>query len=249
MKENKSVSCVAVVLAGGRGKRMGTTVAKQYLLIENKPVLYYSLKAFEDSDLFDQVILVAGKGMIPYCRREVVEKYHFKKIRAIVEGGKERYHSVWEALKLLEQKKDKEQYVFIHDGVRPFIDGEILVRAYKEVTESGACVVGMPVKDTIKIADEQGYIRTTPKRSLVWQIQTPQVFAANLIIPAYKEVIEKEQELLEQGVRITDDAMVVENVCGHPVKLVEGSYYNIKITTPEDLKVAEIFAKKMGKSG
>lgn len=246
MKESKKVSCVAVVLAGGRGKRMGTAVAKQYLLIEDKPVLYYSLKVFEDSDLFDRVILVAGKGMIPYCRREVVEKYHFKKIRAIVEGGKERYHSVWEALKLLEQ--EKEQYVFIHDGVRPFIDEDILSRAYREVTESGACVVGMPVKDTIKIADEQGYIRTTPKRSLVWQIQTPQVFASKLIIPAYKEVIEKEQELLEQGVRITDDAMVVENVCGHPVKLVEGSYYNIKITTPEDLKVAEIFCKKIGKS-
>lgn len=124
------------------------------------------------------------------------------------------------------------------------MDEQILKRAYEEVCRSRACVVGMPVKDTIKIADEQGYIDMTPKRSLVWQIQTPQVFAADLIIPAYREVIEKEQQLLEQGIQITDDAMVVENVCGCPVKLVEGSYENIKITTPEDLKIAEIFTKQ-----
>ena len=103
-------------------------------------------------------------------------------------------------------------------------------------------MVGMPVKDTIKIADESGCIHMTPRRSLVWQIQTPQVFAAELIIPAYEEVICREKELLEQGVQITDDAMVVENVCGCPVRLVEGAYENIKITTPEDLAIAGIFA-------
>lgn len=235
--------CVAVVLAGGRGKRMGTTLAKQYLLIREKPVLYYSLEVFEKSDLIDDVILVVGKGQIPYCRQEIVEKYQFRKIRAVVEGGTERYHSVWEALRILEQQKMKKGYIFIHDGARPFIKEEILRRAYDEVRGSGACVVGMPVKDTIKIADEQNCIHMTPKRSLVWQIQTPQVFSAELIIPAYREVIEHEQELLEQGIQITDDAMVVENVCKCPVRLVEGSYENIKITTPEDLEIAEIFVK------
>lgn len=239
----EKVRCVAIVLAGGRGKRMGTALAKQYLLIRKKPVLYYSLEAFEKSDLIDDVILVVGKGQIPYCRQEIVEKYQFGKIRAIVEGGAERYHSVWEALRILEREKMKDGYVFIHDGARPFIEEEILRRAYEEVRKSRACVVGMPVKDTIKIADEQGCIHMTPKRSLVWQIQTPQVFSADLIIPAYREVIEHEQELLEQGVQITDDAMVVENVCKCPVKLVEGSYENIKITTPEDLDIAEIFLR------
>lgn len=233
--------CVAVVLAGGRGKRMGSAVAKQYLMIQERPVLYYSLKAFEQSGVIDDVILVVGKGQIGYCRQEIVEKYHFQKIRKIVEGGAERYHSVWAALRLLEQEKMKEGYIFIHDGARPFVNEEILDRAYEEVCRSRACVVGMPVKDTIKIADEKGCISMTPRRSLVWQIQTPQVFAAELIIPAYREVIEKEQELLEQGIQITDDAMVVENVCRCPVRLVEGSYENIKITTPEDLKIAEIF--------
>lgn len=233
--------CVAVVLAGGRGKRMGTTLAKQYLLIREKPVLYYSLEAFEKSELIDEIILVVGKGQIPYCRQEIVEKYQFQKIKAVVEGGAERYHSVWAALRVLEQEKMKDGYIFIHDGARPFINEEILKRAYEEVKRSHACVVGMPVKDTIKIADESGCIDMTPKRSLVWQIQTPQVFSSDLIIPAYREVIEHETELLEQGIQITDDAMVVENVCRCQVKLVEGSYENIKITTPEDLKIAEIF--------
>ena len=142
----------------------------------------------------------------------------------------------------LEKENKKGGYVFIHDGARPFINEEILERSYEEVCKSRACVVGMPVKDTIKIADEKGCIHMTPNRSLVWQIQTPQVFAEELIIPAYREVIEKEQELLSQGIQITDDAMVVENVCGCPVRLVEGSYANLKITTPEDLEIARIFA-------
>lgn len=229
-----------MVLAGGRGKRMGTTLAKQYLMIHDRPVLWYSLDVFERSSLIDDVILVAGKGQIPYCRQEIVEKYGFQKIRAVVEGGAERYHSVWEGLRVLDQAGWKDGCIFIHDGARPFISESILERACREVERSGACVVGMPVKDTIKIADENGCIHMTPKRSLVWQIQTPQVFAADLIISAYREMIQKEHELLEQGVQITDDAMVVENVCGCPVRLVEGSYENIKITTPEDLMIARI---------
>lgn len=240
----KKEHCTAVVLAGGRGKRMGSAVAKQYLLIDDKPVLYYSLKAFEDSELIDDVILVVGKGQISYCREGIVEKYQFRKIKTIVEGGAERYHSVWSALSVLEKEQRRDGYVFIHDGARPFISEEILRRAYEEVCNSHACVVGMPVKDTIKIADEKGCISMTPKRSLVWQIQTPQVFSADLIIHAYQELINNEKTLLEQGIQITDDAMVVENVCQCPVRLVEGSYENIKITTPEDLEVAEIFLRK-----
>lgn len=234
--------CTAIVLAGGRGRRMGTVQSKMYLLIQDKPVLYYSLDVFEKSRVIDEVILVTGKGQIPYCRQKFVEEYGFQKIKTVVEGGAERYHSVWEGLRVLEKEKRKGGYVFIHDGARPFISEEILERAYREVCKSRACVVGMPVKDTIKIADEKGCIHMTPNRSLVWQIQTPQVFAEELILPAYREVIEKEKELLEQGIQITDDAMVVENVCGCLVRLVEGSYGNLKITTPEDLEIAKIFA-------
>lgn len=234
--------CAAVVLAGGQGRRMGTAVAKQYLLIREKPVLYYSLDAFEQSEVIDDVILVVGSGQIPYCKEEIVEKYGFQKVRAVTEGGAERYHSVWAGLKAAEAILP--DYIFIHDGARPFVDESILERAFEEVKRCRACVVGMPVKDTIKIADEQGFIHTTPKRSLVWQIQTPQVFAADLIVSSYGTMMEKEQEYLKRGIQITDDAMVVETVCGCPVKLVEGSYENIKITTPEDLEIAEIFASK-----
>lgn len=236
----KKERCAAIVLAGGQGKRMGTSVAKQYLLIREKPVLYYSLAVFEQSDLIDDVVLVVGKGQISYCREEIVEKYGFRKVCAIVEGGAERYHSVWAGLRVLQAMKHS--YIFIHDGARPFVDSGILERAFAEVKKSRACVVGMPVKDTIKIADENGCIHTTPKRSLVWQIQTPQVFAVDLIISAYRTLIEREAEYLKKGMQITDDAMVVEEICRCPVKLVEGTYENIKITTPEDLKIAEIFA-------
>ncbi len=243
----KRTRCAAVVLAGGRGKRMGTAVAKQYLMIHDKPVLYYSLDTFEKSEVIDEVILVAGKGQIPYCLREIVQKYGFQKIKAVVEGGTERYHSVWEGLCALETAGWKDGYIFIHDGARPFINEEILQRAYEEVLKSHACVIGMPVKDTIKIADEKGCIQMTPKRSLVWQIQTPQVFSAELIFSAYREMMQKEKELLQQGIQITDDAMVVENVCGCPIRLVEGSYDNLKITTPEDLEIAEVLWSRNGK--
>ena len=233
--------CTAVVLAGGSGKRMGTKVHKQYLMLKGYPVLYYSLKAFQDSAWIDEIVLVSGAGEEEYCQKEIVEKYGFSKVRKIVSGGAERYNSVWNGL---QQITEEDGFVYIHDGARPFVDEAMIGRAYEEVSASGACVIGMPVKDTIKIADENGYIASTPKRSLVWQIQTPQVFDAELIVSAYREVIEREQELLSQGVQITDDAMVVEYVCEHPVKLVQGSYENMKLTTPDDLEVAEAFLQK-----
>jgi 2-C-methyl-D-erythritol 4-phosphate cytidylyltransferase len=235
--------CTAIILAGGQGKRMGTSTAKQYLLICGKPVLYYSLAVFEQSELIDEIVLVVGKGQEEYCRQEIVEKYQLHKVKAITEGGAERYHSVWAGLCQLEKDLAK-QIVFIHDGARPFVTEEILERVYEQTLKSRACVVGMPVKDTMKIASESGWVQSTPKRKLVWQVQTPQVFAADLIVPAYRELIEQEQELLSRGLEITDDAMVAEIIGGCPVKLVEGSYQNIKITTPEDLEIASIFLGK-----
>lgn len=226
----------AIVLAGGSGKRMNSTVKKQFLMLKDKPLLYYSLKAFEDS-FIDSVILVASGEDMEYCRKEIVQKYHFNKVKKIVEGGKERYHSVINGV----MAAPVCDYIFIHDGARPFITGSILERLFEEVKISKACVAGMPVKDTIKIADSQGYIETTPKRDLVWMIQTPQVFSYELIYRAYDILQKEESRLLNEGISITDDAMVVETLLGEKVKLVEGSYRNIKITTPEDLSVAEGF--------
>ena len=229
----KKKHCIAIVLAGGQGKRMGTEVQKQYLDIAGKPLLYYSLHAFQKSNIIDEIVLVVGKGQEEYCKTEIVEKYHITKVHAIVEGGKERYHSVWNGL----QKTD-DGYVFIHDGARPFVTEDILMRVYDEVQKFKACVVGMPVKDTIKISDAEGFVDATPQRSRVWMIQTPQVFETVLIKEAYRRLMEEERS------DVTDDAMVAELMLGVKVKLVEGSYENIKITTPEDLDIGEIFVKK-----
>lgn len=229
--------CTAIVLAAGQGKRMGTKVQKQYLEIDGKPVLYYSLYAFEKSEIIDEIILVVGENQSEYCKDEIVSKYGIGKVKKIVQGGAERYHSVWNGL----QEVDDEGYVFIHDGARPFVDEEILTRAYKDVQKCKACVIGMPVKDTIKLADRDGFVNETPERSLLWMIQTPQVFESGLVKKAYALLME------QKSIQVTDDAMVVEQMLGHKVKLTEGSYENIKITTPEDLDIAEIFVKKLPK--
>lgn len=226
----------AIVLAGGRGKRMNSSVPKQFLMIKDKPVLYYSLKAFEDS-FIDSVILVASEDDMEYCQKEIIDKFGFNKVVKIVPGGRERYHSVLNGIKAASEC----DYIFIHDGARPFVTQDMLARLLECVKESKACVAGMPVKDTIKIANEDGYIDTTPKRELVWMIQTPQVFDFALIKKAYLNLEKDEYSLLEKGISITDDAMVVEMLLGKKVKLVEGSYQNIKITTPEDLAIAEGF--------
>ncbi len=230
----ENAKCTAIVLAAGQGRRMGTQIQKQYLEIQGKPVLCYSLEIFQDSDIIDDIILVVGKGQEAYCNKEIVDKYQIKKVKKIVTGGAERYHSVWNGLK----EVVGDGYVFIHDGARPFVDHEMLRRVYEEVLEYKACVVGMPVKDTIKIADGSEFSKETPDRKKVWLVQTPQVFENSLIKNAYKMLIEKEEN------SVTDDAMVVEKMVGEKVKLVQGSYENIKITTLEDLDIAEIFAKK-----
>ena len=209
---------------------MNSKVHKQYLIIQDRPVLYYSLKAFEDSAV-DEIVLVVGKGEEKFCRKEIVDKYGISKVKAIVEGGKERYHSVFEGLK---QTSDAD-YVLIHDGARPFVNQDIIRRCMQEVQKYQACVVGMPVKDTIKIADEGGYAKQTPDRKNVWMIQTPQTFSYALIYEAYEEMLKTEDTA------ITDDAMVLERIKGKKSKLIEGSYRNIKITTPEDLLIANVY--------
>lgn len=229
--------CTAIVLAAGQGRRMGTATQKQYLEILGKPVLYYSLETFQNSEIIDDIILVVGEGQEDYCAKEIVEKYQIQKVKKIVCGGAERYHSVWNGLKELSE----DGYVFIHDGARPFVDDEMIIRAYEAVLQYKACVVGMPVKDTIKITDSFEFAQETPNRNRVWSVQTPQVFGTTLIKNAYKKLIAKEDNT------VTDDAMVVEKMLGEKVKLVQGSYKNIKITTPEDLDIARIFAGEIKK--
>lgn len=224
---------VAIVLSAGRGTRMNSDVPKQYMELEGKPVLYYSLKAMEDS-FIDEIILVAGADDISYCKEEIVAKYNLSKVKAVVAGGKERYHSVWNGLRCVADA----DYVFIHDGARPALKEDVLLRALDGAKECDACVVGVPVKDTIKIVDEEGLVTETPPRNRMFQVQTPQVFKYPLIRSAYERLQKEETALLEKGVAITDDAMVVELLTDTKVKIVMGSYENIKITTPEDLVLA-----------
>lgn len=232
--------CTAVVLAAGQGKRMGTKIHKQYLHILEKPVVYYALKAFQESSQVDEVILVTGKDEISYCKEEIVDHWGLNKVSAIIAGGRERYDSVEGALKTLAHNSEaRDGYVMIHDGARPFVTPEIISRVWEDVQKYQACTAGMPVKDTIKLADKEGFGSETTIRSLTWQIQTPQAFAVPLILEAYQRM--RENPCGE----ITDDTMLVEHYMGQKVFLTKGSYENIKITTPEDLDIAEIFVKKI----
>lgn len=236
----------AIVLAAGQGKRMGTKTAKQFLLLQDKPVLYYSLKAFEDSCV-DLVVLVTGPKEAERCRKEIIDRYGLHKVAAVVEGGRERYHSVYNGIKKLEemsgQKSFAPDFVLIHDGARPFVTPQMIGQLLDETKKYGACVSATPVKDTIKIADGDGFCKATPQRNLVWAVQTPQVFAYDVALRAYDGLMEQERALLDAGMQITDDAMVVETILHQKVRLVEGSYRNIKLTTPEDLQVAQTFLK------
>ena len=230
----------AVVLAAGRGKRMQSDTPKQYMLLNGRPLICYALKAFQDS-FIDEIILVTEAGEEERCRQQIVEPFGFTKVTAITPGGSERYHSVANGLKAVSADCD---YIFIHDGARPFVTEQILERALETVRLNRACVAAMPVKDTIRIADENAFSVSTPRRDRVWLMQTPQVFEAALIRTAYDKLLQEADRLAAEGIPVTDDAMAVETLVHHPVKLFAASYENIKITTPEDLITAEGFLKK-----
>lgn len=240
MDGNINRKCVAIVLAGGRGSRMESNIPKQYMTVGNYPLIYYSLKVFEDS-FIDEIVLVCAQADESYVKKEIVEKYNFKKIVKIVPGGKERYHSVFNGLDAI----DSCDIVFIHDGARPFITEDILTKVLEETIEFGATVVAVPSKDTVKICDEDGFSVSTPNRNSVYIIQTPQTFIYDEIYKAYYELIERENELINKGISITDDAMVMEHFGNRKVKIVSGSYKNIKITTPEDIVLAETYINQV----
>ena len=223
----------AILLSAGKGTRMNQSVSKQYLMLGNQTILSYSLEQFQKSSI-DEIILVTAQEDIEYVKNNIVLPHKINKVTKIVAGGQERYLSVYQGL-LAAQNCD---YVMIHDGARPFVSQNIIERTLSAVWEYKACVVGMPVKDTIKIIDEHGYAKETPDRSHVWMVQTPQAFSYPLIFDAYSRMLMRE----DSG--ITDDAMVVERMTDYKVKLIEGSYQNIKITTPEDLDIAEVYLGK-----
>lgn len=244
--------CTAVVLAAGSGSRMKSGTAKQFMLFRGKPLLYYALQTMEQSNIIDDCILVTGEDSIAWVKKEIVEKYHFRKVAAVIAGGVERYASVANAMRHIASEnmaiQNRAGYLFVHDGARPFVTEKILRDTYEAVQKYGACVSAVRSKDTVKIADKEDFVKETPDRFYVWNMHTPQVFETELIIKAYAALEKNIEKLRREGVPVTDDAMVVEYFTDRKVKLVEGSYENIKLTTPEDLAAAEwIFEKNREK--
>lgn len=227
----------ALVLAGGSGQRMQASTRKQYIEINGKPMMVYALEAFERS-FVDEIILVVQAGDEAFCRKEIVEKYGLKKVGKIVAGGSERYHSSATGL----QAAQSCDYVLIHDAARPCLTEEIILRCMDGVIENGASAAGMPVVDTINVIDESRKVLDTPDRNHLWIAQTPQVFPYKEICAAHEKLREQESQMTaEERKAITDDVKVAKWFMGIESYMVEGAYENIKVTTPADLRIAQLF--------
>jgi 2-C-methyl-D-erythritol 4-phosphate cytidylyltransferase len=225
----------AVIVAGGKGKRMGQDINKQYIKIGEKEILALTLEIFESSKVIDEIVLVVPEDEIDYCSINIVSKYNISKVKSIAAGGIERQDSVYNGLICCNPKT---QIVLIHDGARPFISEDTILKSIECTKEYGACTVGVPVKDTIKVVNSDEFIVNTPDRSRLFAVQTPQTFKYDLILNAHKEAINKD-------IRATDDNALLESL-GHNVKIIKGSYLNIKITTPEDLIFAKAILGRLG---
>ena len=224
--------CTAVIVAAGKGKRMGTEISKQFLPLCGKEILTHTVEKFEAAKHIRDIVLVTGQDSLQDVR-DMVQEYNWKKVVSVVAGGKERQDSVWNGLQAVSEDTE---IVLIHDGVRPFVTEEILNDSIETAMEMGGCVAGVPAKDTIKVCNAENIAVATPDRSALWQIQTPQTFRKELILQAYMQA-------KEDGFAGTDDASLAEH-SGYPVKVIMGSYRNIKITTREDLLVGEAFLKE-----
>ncbi|ETP73102.1 2-C-methyl-D-erythritol 4-phosphate cytidylyltransferase [Lachnospiraceae bacterium JC7] len=264
----------AIVLAAGSGRRMHSKQKKQFMEILGKPLYTWSAEQFDSHPAVDGIIITTAEEDIPYMETltefrksgasdiystcDTAKTYPLQKLSAIIPGGKERYNSVFNGLNEIRKTEhisdtssdsdvaisgDADPIVMIHDCARPMITHAIIDDALHYAAKYHAAVIGMPVKDTIKIIDEEHFVKSTPERSSVWLMETPQSFDFSLIYSAYKKLIQKESEG-RLMIPVTDDAMVVETFTGARVKVVAGTYENIKITTPEDIKIAETYLSK-----
>lgn len=224
----------AVIVAAGRGSRMGTKESKQFLMLEDKPIIVHTLAVFDRHPLIREIVLVTGAQDVDRCKAWITE-YGFTKQIKVIPGGAERQHSVYKGLAELSAP-----WVLVHDGVRPFVTSREIASCYKAAVEYGASVLAVPVKDTVKQVNAEGYVTATPDRRSLWAIQTPQAFRRSDLLLAHKQAE-------SEGFTGTDDASLVERM-GKAVKVVEGGYHNIKITTPEDLGIAESILRRMNES-
>ena len=230
------MSIYAIIAAGGSGSRMGSDIPKQYLTVRDKPLLYYTLEAFENSCV-NGVSVAVSKDWMQYVVSDIVDKFRLNKVIRVCEGGAERHVSVFHALDDLSDIAKADDIVLIQDGARPFVTAQLIEKIASGVEEFGAAIAAVPVKDTIKISDADGFVKETTVRANTWQIQTPQGFYYGEILEAYRRLF---ADAGRENVMITDDAMVYERAFPKKkVKLIEAFYENIKITTVEDLEVAK----------
>ncbi len=222
---------VAIIAAAGQGKRMGASGNKQYLILRDKPMLAHTLILFQQSKLIHKIILVVGPEEISYCEGELVDRYSLSKA-VVIPGGKERQDSVYLGL----QQVGDADLVVVHDGARPLLTEDNLEKVVFAAKEQGAAILAVRVKDTIKIVDDQGLVVSTPPRNRLWAVQTPQAFQRELLQQAYEQA----QRIGFYG---TDEASLVE-LLQVPIKVIEGSYENLKVTTREDLSVAEAIMQR-----
>ncbi len=229
----------AIIVAAGSGQRMNSELRKQFMEIDGIPVIAYTIKAFQDNDNIDTIVTVVPKG----CVDDMIQlgvKNGFTKMKIIVEGGDKRFKSVYNGLRVSPPDTD---YVLIHDGVRPMVDKALIDRCCRHVVMTRACVAAVPVTDTIKRANAQGFAAETLDRTQLWSIQTPQAFSYPLLLDAYRSLCETIEKYGTDENRISDDAVIVENMTDCHVRIIDGDPRNIKITTPNDLIVAKAYLK------
>lgn len=227
MFRKKSAPVSAIVVAGGKGERMGGEVPKQFMEVMGKPVLSYTIHALSACPEISEIIIVTLGDYLVFCK-DLVDEFRFQKVSKIICGGKQRQDSVYNGL--LELSEDV-RYVAVHDGVRPLVEPGIVSACIAAAKQHGAAAAAVKSKDTVKITDNEQMITATADRETLWFVQTPQVFERELLLEAHRSAIEAQ-------VHATDDCMLVERL-GRPIKLVEGNYENIKITTPQDLFIME----------
>lgn len=234
MKVSEAMFVSVIIPAAGVGSRMNSDKKKQFIELQGRPILDYTLTVFQEHDHVDEIILVTTSDEIEYCTKEIVEKGDYHKVSQVIVGGSTRQESVHKGLAVVNPLAE---YVLVHDGVRPFIEGYLIDELLKEVVHHQAVILGVPVKDTIKRVSNEGIVEETPERARLYAVQTPQAFNKSELEKVHREAEEKDY----LG---TDDASLIEEFSQQPVKVIMGSYNNIKVTTPEDLIFGERILNK-----
>ncbi len=224
---DQTLKTIALITAGGKGQRMQSPTAKQFLLLGGKPILAQTIAVFEACPIVDEIFIIVPQDEMAKVQTDIVEKYQYKKVLKVVRGGRMRQQSVWNGLQAI---KSDCSWVVVHDGVRPLIRPELIEAGLREARQTGAAIVAVPARDTVKRLAPGGKLQTLPREE-IWLAQTPQIFDFSLLYRAH-------QKASQENFTGTDDASLVERL-GQAVSLIPGDYGNIKITTPEDLTLAE----------